>query len=415
MHLVEVEGQPVRVADVAPNEMPLDPLLAEVVGRGHQGFLVEVRADEHERVRVEVLAAEGLGGDELAQVQQQGAVSAAHVAQAQGLLVEGRIKDALHHVVEVIEIRLVGAPGTPNVQRPVHVDLGLAGFSSPEPLAVAEQKLFRPEEGLGVRGGDAVGRRALQKEAADVRAAPPERLADFAPSFLKLRVQPSQRHADVVPRRHGLRAEGGADQDHPRGGQGPFDVSQQARFEARPWLDPVPCTLEVTQGVNELSHGAEGLGGERGLGVIPHAHRQLKPRPRYAVNVPMVGPVRHVRVLAGHVRHAVLATVRVHDALRAKHAQSHVQVPWVRPKQRRQIVHVPPRLQHFLQHPTHVEHRHDPAEGQPVEVEKQARTPLALLVFGSGSESGHVVRCREMFRRGRVSLSSCVASRPCEG
>ena len=44
MKLVQIQRQLVGITDVSPNEMPLHPFLAEMVRRGHERFLVEVRA-----------------------------------------------------------------------------------------------------------------------------------------------------------------------------------------------------------------------------------------------------------------------------------------------------------------------------------------------------------------------------------
>ena len=94
----------------------------------------------------------------------------------------------------------------------------------------------------------------------------------------------------------------------------------------------------------------------------------------------------HVGVFVRDVGDFVFAVVRVEDALRAQHPQAHIQVAWIGPKQRRQLIHIAPRLEDFLQNPTHVQNGHHTAEGEAVQVEEQPRAPLALQVFGRRNE-----------------------------
>ena len=76
--------------------------------------------------------------------------------------------------------------------------------------------------------------------------------------------------------------------------------------------------------------------------------------------------MRHVGVLVGDVRDLVVAEVRVQDALRAEHAQAHVQVARIGTKQRRELVHVTTCLKHLFKHPAQVEDRNHPTQGKPV-------------------------------------------------
>ena len=94
----------------------------------------------------------------------------------------------------------------------------------------------------------------------------------------------------------------------------------------------------------------------------------------------------HVRVFVRDVGDFVFAVVRVEDALRAQHPQPHIQVAWVGPKQRRQLIHIAPGLEDFLQHPTHVQDGNHAAQGEAVQVKEQPRAPLALQVFGRGNK-----------------------------
>ena len=139
MHFEQVQGQLVRVTNVTPQKMSLHFLLTKVVGGRHKGFLVEIRTDEHDRMRVQVLSPEGVVADEGLQVQKQRAVSTSHVAQPQRLLCQRSIEHLLDNRVEVTEVSLVRTARAPDVEGAIHMDLRFSRFGAPQPAAFAQQ------------------------------------------------------------------------------------------------------------------------------------------------------------------------------------------------------------------------------------------------------------------------------------
>jgi hypothetical protein len=107
MVLVQVQGELVRIANVSPNEKAFDLFLPKMIGCGDQCFLVEVSPDKEQWVGVQMFPPQRILHDNIAQVQQQRTVSAPHIAQPLGLVVERPVKNLFHDVVQMGEVRFV--------------------------------------------------------------------------------------------------------------------------------------------------------------------------------------------------------------------------------------------------------------------------------------------------------------------
>ena len=66
-----------------------------------EGGLVEVRPHQHQRVRVQMLTAQRLFANERLEVEEQGTVATAHVAQPLRLALERGVKNRPDHLVKM--------------------------------------------------------------------------------------------------------------------------------------------------------------------------------------------------------------------------------------------------------------------------------------------------------------------------
>ena len=81
------------------------------------------------------------------------------------------------------------------------------------------------------------------------------------------------------------------------------------------------------------------------------------------------------------VKHPVVRSAHAQEALAGAHAQRHVEVAWVCGVAVGQIVHIAPRLQHFLQHSTLHHRRQHATERQAVEVLEQPAAEFGFPEF----------------------------------
>ena len=138
---------------------------------------MEVGAHDDQRVRLHQRAAAGLVPDNGEDVLQEGAVSAAHVGDAEGLLLDGPVEDLDHDLVDLPEVRSVCTAASPHIHAPIDVCLPLPRPPLPEHVRIPEEKFLDLLEHRQVGDGDSIGRRPLTLEAAlasepQVRPAP---------------------------------------------------------------------------------------------------------------------------------------------------------------------------------------------------------------------------------------------------
>jgi hypothetical protein len=184
----QIPVQPIGVTDVSPKEMAHHTLLGKVIGRRVQGRPVEVGPHKHQRMRVQMLTAQGLLSDERLEVKEQRTIATSHVTQSSGLIFQRSIENGPHHLVEMMEIGPVSPSASPDVQGPVHMDFGIARRDAPQMASISEQQLVGPQEGTGVRRRHPECRGAGEEKRPPVRAEEPEILQSTLGRFTTRRV-----------------------------------------------------------------------------------------------------------------------------------------------------------------------------------------------------------------------------------
>ena len=197
----------------------------------------------------------------------------------------------------------------------------------------------------------------------------------------------------------------GAQHHQPRRHQGTFKVGVQPR------LQPAFRGRGFHDSCQKAAHGHQGILRKLLPWCIPHAHRVFHPSPAERVMRPSCRPMGDVGMFLRHIRDLVFATVCIEDALGAQHAQPHIEVPGIGPKERRQFIHIPSRLEHLLQHAAMVQHRNHATEGQAIEVREQVGAPGALDLFGGNVECSHAFQIVEFQRDFFVRTASrCIVT-----
>ena len=121
-------------------------------------------------MRIKVLAPQGLRADELFEVQQQGTIATAHVAQSLRLFFQSAVKLLADHLIKVSEIGTVCPSTAPNIEFAVHVDLRLTGLGPPQDTTVPEEQFLSPQESADIRSRDPVCRRTGKEESSLLRS-----------------------------------------------------------------------------------------------------------------------------------------------------------------------------------------------------------------------------------------------------
>ena len=159
--LFEIAGQLRRPVDVAVHDVehrdavPSQRLLA----RPARDFVV-VGADDDQGMPVQVAPARGARLDDGIQVRQQGAVAAAHVADAAWLKSQRPVEDLHDDLVDFLEIGRVRPTAAPHVHRAVHQRLE-AVLVDPRDAGIPEQQRIQHHEERQVRDRHAVRARDL--------------------------------------------------------------------------------------------------------------------------------------------------------------------------------------------------------------------------------------------------------------
>src|ERR1700730_1131247 len=130
---------------------------------GHPaGHLVEIGADQSQRMFVQDAAPNGAILHHRIQMFQKGAISAAHVADTLGLLFERAVEDFNDNLVNFFEIRFVCASASPDVHAAVYVQLDASGIHSRNP-GITEEQGAHDIQVRKIGNGDAVRSRDLRR------------------------------------------------------------------------------------------------------------------------------------------------------------------------------------------------------------------------------------------------------------
>ena len=164
----QVVGQEVGPPDVAPDDFGPDVGLNDVGAGDFKGRLVVVGTHQEEGVFLEHGTAQGALLDHVEQVDEEGAVAAAHIHDAFGLRFDGLVEQVDDDVVHHLKIIGMRAAASPHVHFAVHVHFACTGWQVPKDVGVAKNQFIDLPEHGQVRNRDSVGAGAARKKQAFV-------------------------------------------------------------------------------------------------------------------------------------------------------------------------------------------------------------------------------------------------------